>query len=196
MNLEPKDIKLEEEGERPTNISEFISGLPGWTIHSEETIYIEASCSFEQLVESYRYRSAGHPVAIKIEEQNNPKEESETHIVEKDPEIAEEEHLTNLQRAVREGTRRATREANRQSNRFFPRRAKPSPRFQSDFDLALAESELALAEAATIAANQVIINPASVPEPVPAQEPQPVVPGPVLVDQEGETQPKVEEWDC
>jgi len=128
MNSEHKDIKLEEEALRPTNISEFISGLPGWTIHSEETIYIQASCSFEQLVESYRYRSAGHPVAIKIEEQNNQEEETELHIVEEiqeNPEIAETEHLAELQRAVRVGTRRATREAKRQSNRFFQKELSP-----------------------------------------------------------------------
>ena len=195
MNSEPKDIKLEEEALRPTNISEFISGLPGWTIHSEETIYIQASCSFEQLVESYRYRSAGHPVAIKIEEQNNQEEETELHIVEEiqeNPEIAETEHLAELQRAVRVGTRRATREAKRQSNRFFPKRAKPSPRAQ-------VETDLALAEVATSAASRVWVptdNFASIPDPETAQETDPSVPGLVLVKKEGVIQPKEEEWDC
>ena len=103
-------------------------------------------------------------------------------------EIQHREHLADLQRADRKGTRKASLDAHR-----FPKRAKPSPRYQPQL------TDLVLAEAANLAANQVlepIINPESIPDPEPVQKPDHLAPGPVFVDQEGVVQPKVEKWDC
>ena len=70
MSSEPQKIKLEEEVQSPSSLA-ATSRLPELVTPESQTdqaIYREALASFEQLIESYRYRSAGHPVAIKIEE--------------------------------------------------------------------------------------------------------------------------------
>lgn len=129
MNPEPKRTKLKEEVQSLFSVA-ATSGLPVEILpvsESDQAIYRAGCASFEQLIESYRYRSAGHPVAIKNEEQDNPEEKSKLHIVEEiqeDLEIAERDNLADLQRAVRQGTRKATREA----SSFFPKRTKLSPR--------------------------------------------------------------------
>src|SRR5437868_10878750 len=94
MNSEPQKIKLEEEVQSPTSPT-ATSRSSDWVSPdsvTDQAIYREALVSFEQLVESYRYRSTGHPVAIKIEEENNLEEKSNLQIAEElleDPEFAQ-----------------------------------------------------------------------------------------------------------
>lgn len=141
MSSEPQKIKLEEEVQTPPSLA-ATSRLPDWDSPdsvTDQAIYRETSRSFEQLVESYSYRATGYPVAIKIEEGNNPEEKTDLQIVEELPENLEaaqraeeeglasrqvREHLEGLQRAVRRGTRKATFA----SHKLF-KRGKPSERY-------------------------------------------------------------------
>ena len=70
-----KKIKLEEEVQGNKGPSFLpISEASDW----ESAIYKEASASFDQLIASYKWKLAGHPVAIKIEEVQEPQEVEET----------------------------------------------------------------------------------------------------------------------
>ena len=203
MNPVPQKIKLEEEVETPPSLA-ATSRLPDWVSPdsvTDQAIYREASRLFEQLIESYRYRSAGHPVAIKIEEEQNPKERPDLQIAEEfpdNPEIAQRaesetdrqvrEHLKGLQRAVRRGTRKATFA----SHKLF-KRGKPSERYTEP---PTEESE-SLADIATRAANtNFTTTSVSASIPIPATDPEPEPIGPVFVEQVGVVQPKTKEWDC
>ena len=154
MDSEPKKIKLEDQVESLTNISEFISGLPGWTIHTEETIYRQASQSFEQLIESYRYRLAGHPVAIKIEEgqESERSDSSSTVIWSFAPETVERHQKDSPEELEKESHKKAEQKGKRKARQEYIssipqfKKATPSQRY-----IEQAEQE-ALAVAATIAA--------------------------------------------
>ena len=163
--------------------------------------------SFEQLVEAYRYRSAGHPVAIKIEEQDTSRDKTDLELAEellKDPEFALEaegesfadrqvrEHQES-QRAVRAGTRKATLESHK-----LLKRAKVTGRYKTTSDTEESESE-SLANIATRSANTNLYT-ASLPVPV-IPDPEPEFLGPNLFEEsseeeEEEVQLKVEDFDC
>src|SRR6476620_6618190 len=159
MSSEFQKIKLEEEVQSPSSLA-ATSRLPEWVTPESQTdqaIYREALVSFEQLIESYRYRSADHPVAIKIEEQDTSKDKTDLELAEEilqDPEFAQEaeresfadrqvrEHQES-QRAVRAGTRKATLESHK-----LLKRAKVTGRYKTTSDTEESESE-SLANIAT-----------------------------------------------
>ena len=139
-------IKLEEEvqGNRGSSFVPISSG-DHWNSPSatepvavtDQAIYQEAEASFQQFLESYRWRLAGHPVAIMIEEED-PNQAGES------PEEARKRE--RLERAVERGRKKA-----KTSNRPLPRRAQVSQR-----NLNLIEEEKQqeiLAEIAERAAN-------------------------------------------
>ena len=183
MNSEPQKIKLEREVESPSSPA-VTSGLSEWVSpdsSTDQAIYREAQALWEQFLDSYRYRSAGHPVAIMIEEVNNSEEEKDLELAEEllqDPEFAQEveresfaerqtrEHLESLQRAVRAGTRKATLESHQ---------AQASKRYKATAE---AEEFETLADIATRAANTNFATtsvPAPVPDPGTAQSLNPYV---------------------
>ena len=189
MNSKPQKIKLEEEVESPSSVV-LASGLPFWSSGADQAIYREAALSFEQLIESYRYRSAGHPVAIKIEEVEETEEELQTRVEEiaaEDPDFmrpsAEERliaaHLEDLSKATKRGVKRA-----HLTSHF--KRSRVSSRYQKVLEWS---EEEALAAAAEVAANT---NQADILEPDPEPDLKPKASEP----KEPVAEPKVEDCDC
>ena len=202
MNSDLQKIKLEEEVQgstSPTVTSRLPISVTPESV-TDQAVYREALVSFEQLIESYRYRSAGHPVAIKIEE-TDQKEKSDLEIAEElleDPEFAQaaeresladrqvREHLESHKRAVRAGTRKATFESQK-----LLKKAKVSRRYRVTAETEESES---LANIATRAANTNFYT-TSVPVPV-IPDPEREILGPDIFAEEEEVQPKVEDFDC
>jgi len=142
-------IKLEEQdqGNRGSSFVP-ISTVAQWTSPvavtpvaiTDQAIYQEAEASFQQFLDSYRWRLAGHPVAIKIEEED-PNQAGES------PEEARKRE--RLERAVARGRKKA-----KTSNRHLPRRAQVS---QRNLDLIEEEKQQEiLAEIAERAANSTV----------------------------------------
>jgi len=109
---------------------------------TDQAIYQEAKESFQQFLQSYKWRLAGHPVAIKIEEED-PNQAPPVAVGESPEETAKRQRL---ERAERRGRKKA-----RVSNRPLPLRAQIS---QRNLDLIEEEKQQEiLAEVAERAAN-------------------------------------------
>ena len=120
-------IKLEEEvqGNRGSSFQP-ISSTAAWDSPLsvlDQAIFQEASDSFDQLIESYKWKKAGHPVTIKIEEVQEPQEVEVVEVViEEIPEesVADRVKRQRLERAVRRGRKKA-----RQADKILPNRVRP-----------------------------------------------------------------------
>ena len=116
-------IKLEEEvqGNRGSSFQP-ISSTAAWDSPLsvlDQAIFQEAYDSFDQLIESYKWKKAGHPVTIKIEEVQEPQEvEVVEEVIEELPE--DRVRCEQLERAVRRGRKKA-----RQADKILPNRVRP-----------------------------------------------------------------------
>ena len=164
-------IKLEEEVQGNKGSSFVpISTAAQWNSPvavTKQSIYQEAEASFQQFLESYRWRLAGHPVPIKIEEAD-PNQVAPEAVGESQEETAKRERL---ERAERRGRKKA-----KTSNRHLPLKTNISQRNLDLLREVRQQEELArIAERAANSSVRVDISAAYHPtEPVPVQ----VIPGP------------------
>ena len=140
-----KKIKLKEEEVKTRQApgNHTISSAADWDSQTDLAIHQEAIASFEDFIEFYkskvRWMSLGHPVAIKVEEEEEEAKQPAQVAV-------EEPSVTSVNPRTKRAIRREEKQARKDSReRRLPKRVRPSPRLQ----------ELSLALAATQAANQV-----------------------------------------